>query len=121
MNEKVRNRWRGVYEFYEFYLLRHANGQTQVSFIASSVKIITKRVAVMYQIQVSQESQDGLMLRLICVFLGCDMPIQLVLSSEYDDWKKIVSSCTDLRHRLAMKYVTFYGVTIDTDQFVAIH
>ena len=25
------------------------------------------------------------MLRFICVFLGCDMPIQVVLSSEYDD------------------------------------
>ena len=25
------------------------------------------------------------MLRLVCMFLGCDMPIQLVLSSEYDD------------------------------------
>ena len=29
--------------------------------------------------------QDGFMLRLICMFLGCDMPIQLVLSSEYYD------------------------------------
>ena len=37
------------------------------------------------------------MLTLICMFLGCDMPIQLVLSSEYDDLidYKIVSSCTD--------------------------
>ena len=36
------------------------------------------------------------MLRVICVFLGCDMAIQLVLSSEYDDkledWM-ILSSC----------------------------
>ena len=46
------------------------------------------------------------MLRLICMFLGCDMPIQLVLSSEYDNWK-IVSSCTDSRHGLPTKYVTF--------------
>ena len=41
--------------------------------------------------------------RLVCMFLGCDMPIQLVLSSEYDDrlidWK-IVSSCTDSRPEL---------------------
>ena len=49
--------------------------------------------------------QDGLMLRLVCMFLGCDMPIQLVLSSEYTtimiDYK-IVSSCTD--------YVTDYKI-----------
>ena len=35
-----------------------------------------------------QVSQDGFMLRLICVFLGCDLPIQLLLkflSREYDD------------------------------------
>ena len=33
--------------------------------------------------------QDGLMLRLVCMFLGCDMPIQLVLSSEYDDYDRL--------------------------------
>ena len=49
MNEKVRNRGRGVDELYGFYLLRHANGQTHVWLIASSVKIITiKRIAVVY-------------------------------------------------------------------------
>ena len=32
--------------------------------------------------------QDGFMLRLICMFLGCDMPIQLVLSSEYNDYDR---------------------------------
>ena len=45
------------------------------------------------------------MLRLVCMFLGCDMPIQLVLSSEYDDYDrlyKIASSCTD--------YVTDYNI-----------
>ena len=50
----------------------------------------------------------SIMLRLICVSLGCDMPTQPVLSSEYDDLE-IVSSCTDSRHRLAMRYVTFYA------------
>ena len=45
--------------------------------------------------------QDGFMLRLIYMFLGCDMPIQLVLSSEYDDYDRL------------------YGVAIDTDQSVA--
>ena len=35
-----------------------------------------------------QVSQDGFMLRLICMFLSCDLPIQLLLkllSSEFDD------------------------------------
>ena len=51
--------------------------------IASSVKIITiKCIAVVY----NSSHQDGFMLRLVCMFLGCDMPIQLVLSSEYDDY-----------------------------------
>ena len=46
------------------------------------------------------------------MFLGCDMPIQLVLSSEYNDrlidWK-IVLSCTDSRHELQNTYVPFYA------------
>ena len=33
--------------------------------------------------------QGGLMLRLICKVLGCDMPIQLMLSSEYDDYDTV--------------------------------
>ena len=39
---------RSVNELYGFYLLHHANGQTHVYLIASSVKIITKLVAVVY-------------------------------------------------------------------------
>ena len=35
-----------------------------------------------------QVSQDGFML-LICMFFGCDMAIQLVLSSEYDDYDSL--------------------------------
>ena len=38
---------------------------------------------------VDSSHQDGLMLRLVCMFLGCDMPIQLVLSSEYDDYDRL--------------------------------
>ena len=57
-------------------------------------------------------SQDGFMLRFICMFLGCDMPVQLVLSSEYDDYDR-------LEDRFIMywftsqttKYVTFYAWT----------
>ena len=85
---------------YGFYLLHHANGQMHVCLIASSVKIITKRVAIVYRFKSAR--MVSVILRLICVFLGCDMPIQLVLSSEYNDWK-IVSSCTDSRHGLATK------------------
>ena len=80
--------------------------QTHACLIASSVKIITKRIAVMYRFKSAR--MVSVMLKLICVFLGCDMLIQLVLSSEYDNWK-IVSSCTDSRYRLATKYVAFYA------------
>ena len=84
VNEKVRNHWRGVDELYSFNLLCHANGQTHMCLITLSVKIIIKRMAVMYRFKSAR--MVSIMLRLICVFLGCDMPIQLVLSREYDDW-----------------------------------
>ena len=61
-----------TYMAYTYYV-RLINGQMHVCLIASSVKIITKCIAVVYL------SQGGFMLRLICVFLGCDIPIQLVL------------------------------------------
>ena len=80
---------------YGFYLLHYANGQTHVYLTASSVKIITKRVAVVYRFKSAR--MVSVMLRFMCVFLGCDIPIQLVLSSEYDDWK-IISLCTDSHH-----------------------
>ena len=59
-----------------------------------------------------QVSQDGFMLRFICVFLDCDMAIQLVLSGEYDDNLEdedsfIVYWFTSQ----TMKYVTFYAWT----------
>ena len=74
------------------YYIMLSNGQRYMCLIASSVKIINRQVAVMYQ---SKSARLVLvMLRLICVLLSCDMPIQLVLSSEYDDWK-IISSCTN--------------------------
>ena len=49
VNKKVRNCWRDISELYSFYLLHHSNGQTHVCLIASSVKIITKCVAVVYR------------------------------------------------------------------------
>ena len=63
----------------DFYLLRHANGQMHMNMmIASSVKIINKHNFCHIPIQISQ---DGFMLRLIYVFFGCDLPIQLLLKS----------------------------------------
>ena len=87
MNEKVRNHRRGVDELYDFYLLRHTNGLTHVCLIASSVNIITKCVVVVYQFKSAR--MVSVMLRLICVLLGCDMPIQLVLSSKHDDYNRL--------------------------------
>ena len=71
------------------------------------------------------------MLRLVCVFLGCDLPIWLqlkLLSSEYDDrLEDFFHQCTDsgtsritkypvhyptrdlLRRLGLLKYVTFYA------------
>ena len=49
VNKMVRNCWKGVDELYSFYLLHHANGQMHVCLIASSVKIITKCIAVVYR------------------------------------------------------------------------
>ena len=54
--------------------------------------------------------QDSLMLRLICMFLGCDMPIQLVLSSEYDNYDRLEDQFIMYRFMSqTTKYVTFYA------------
>ena len=71
------------------YYIMLINDQTHVCLIASSVKIISKRIAVVYRFKSAR--MVSVTLRLICMLLGYDMPIQLVLSSEYDDWK-IISS-----------------------------
>ena len=46
------------------------------------------------------------------MFLGCDMPLQLVLSSEYDDWK--IASTYILIHvtDLCLNKFYFCGVAI---------
>ena len=59
------------------YYVTQINGQTHVCLIASS---ITKHVAVMYRFKLAR--MVSITLRLICMFLDCDMPIQLVLSSK---------------------------------------
>ena len=91
-----------------------SNGQRHVCLIASSIKIINKHIAVMYWFKSAR--MVSVMLRVVCVFLGCDMPIQLVLSSEYDDWKTI-SSWTDSQYGLATKCVTFYVWTYRLTHF----
>ena len=48
------------------------------------------------------------MLRLICMFLGCDMPIQLVCKIDYKINYKIIPSCMDYITQTT-KYVTFYA------------
>ena len=58
-----------------------------MSLIASFIKIISKRVAVVYQFMSAR--MVSVMLTLIYMFLGCDMPIQLVLSSKYDDYDRL--------------------------------
>ena len=70
---------------YALYLIHHTNGQMHMCLIASSIKDYYQARCCCVLIQVSQ---DGFMLRLICVFLGYDMPIQLVLSSEYDNYDR---------------------------------
>ena len=85
-NEKVRNHWRGVDKLYSLYLLYHANGQMHMYWFILSIKINTKCIFCRVLIQVSQ---DGFMLRFICMLLalGCDLLIQLLLkllSSLYD-------------------------------------
>ena len=53
VNEKVRNFcWRGFDELYEFtYYVMLINGQTHMYLIATSIKIITKCIAVVYRVK----------------------------------------------------------------------
>ena len=49
---------------------------------------------------------------LICMFLGCDMPIQLMLSSDYDDNDRLEDRFIMYRFTSrTTKYVTFYALT----------
>ena len=105
VNEKVRNRWRAADKLYSFYLLRHANGQTHVCLIASSVKIIIKRVAVIYWFKsarmVSCWDLYACYWAVISQYSWCYQAIMTIMI----DWKimidcKIISSCTDSHHRI---------------------
>ena len=102
VNEKVRNHWRGVNELYDFYLLNHANGQMHVCLIASLPSTL---------LLCTDSSQSGWFLvetYIIILFLGCDMPIQLVLLNEYVDRLEdhfIMYQFTSW----TMKYAIFYA------------
>ena len=54
------------------YYVHHTNGKMHMCLIASSIKIITKRVAVGHRFKPAR-MVSCLDLR-ICVFLGCDRP-----------------------------------------------
>ena len=77
--------WRGVDELYGFYLLRHANAKCTCAWLHHPLKLLPLSALLSCM---DSSHQDGLMLRLVCMLLGYDMPIQLVLSSEYDDYDR---------------------------------
>ena len=109
------------YTFVGFQVLVNLNictKRTHVCLFASSVKIITKRIAIVFLLPI-QVSQDDFMLRLICVFLGCDMPIQLVLSSEYDDRMEDHFIMYGFTSRTT-KYVTFMLEQMDLRIFLPV-
>ena len=90
--------------------LCHTNGQMYIYMIASSIKILTSAVFCHLLIQVIQH---GFMLRLIHVFLGCDLWIQLLLkllSSTYDN--RLVDQFHQIPiHITNYKYVLLYAWT----------
>ena len=73
-----------------------------------SLKYITYHVAGVYRFK----SARMVMLRLIYMFLGYDIPIQLVLSSEYDDYDTL-EDCFIMYWLTSRttKYATFYAWT----------
>ena len=102
----MRNCWRGVHILYGLYLLCHANGQMNVCLITSSVKLINKRFAAVYQFK---------SVRVVscwdCVFLGCDLPILLLLkllSCEFNNRLKDHFIMYRFTSR-TIKYVTFHA------------
>ena len=104
VNEKVRNCWGIIDELYSFYLLHHTNGQMHMCLIVSSVKLITKHIAVVYQFK-SARMVSCWNLYVCSWAVICHTA---VLSSEYDDrledYYVQFTSWT-------MKYVTFYDWT----------
>ena len=84
---KVRKHWRDVNGLYSLWLLCHTNHQMHVCLIAPSVKLLTSAAAIFGHVPI-QVNQDCFMLTLTWIFLGCDLPIQLLLklsSSTYYD------------------------------------
>ena len=70
--------WRIVRLIPHLYLLHHANGQMHVYLIASFVKIITMQ-AQCFAVYRFKSTRMVHVEAYICVFLGYDLPIQLLL------------------------------------------
>ena len=107
VNKKVRNRWRGVDKLYGFYLLCHASGQTHVCLIASSVKIFTKCVAVVYWFKSAR-------MVLFWDLYACSLAVICQYSYRYQvstliDWK--IEFIMYGFKSWTMKYATFYAST----------
>ena len=101
MNKKVRNRWRGVNVLYGLYLLHHTNGQMHVCSLHHPLKLLPSA-----HVLLSCTSQDGFMLRLICMFLGYNWPTHLVLLL-----KSLSRSTSFIMYWFTppnMNYITFY-------------
>ena len=93
-----------------FYLLRYANGQTCACVLDCNIRYNYYQ-AHWCRVPI-QVNQDGFMLRLTCIFLSGDISIQLVLSSEYDDYDRLEDHF--IMYWLTSqttKYVTFYAWT----------
>ena len=92
------------------YYVCYTNSQMHVYLIASFIKIINK-LSTMFCRVPTQVSQDGFKLRFICIFLGCDLPMQLQLkslSSAYDakGWKIVFTVYRFMSWTISC--VTFY-------------
>ena len=118
LNKKVRNHWRGVDKLYGLYLLHHTNGQTHVCLIAAFVKIITNRVAVVYRFKSARMVSCWDLYTCSCQ-LGYELPIQMVLSSEYDDRLEDHFIMCWFNSQTT-KYVTFILEQIDLHVFLPV-
>ena len=109
MNENVRNHWRFVNECmaYTYYVTLMA--KCTCTWLHHPLKLLTSTIFFHVPIQVNQ---DDFMLRLICMFLGCYLPIQLtlkLLSSAHD--KRLVIDRFWFRSWTTKYVTTFYAWT----------
>ena len=117
VNEKMRNYWRGVDELRSLHLLHHTSGQMHMYLIASSINITNKCNA--FGMYCFKPSRMVWCLDL-CVFWGCNLPIQLILKSSDTYLDRLV----DHFHHVPIhvtnytKYVTFHAWKIDLHIFL---